>query len=212
MSNEIIDFIKSGSISSMCFGLFYPLEIAKLRLQSNKKLQIPLNTYYRGLGKSLLFVFPEKGIKFSTFNYCQNNKYNFNKSIFITTILQSIISTPTEYYRINKQFRSVNFINKNLYRGYPLTIIRDFVFNYIFFKKSYQKTNFYENLLGGVMATSLATPFDVIKTNYQKGDSFKNIINKIKLNPFYLLGGIIPRTLSLGCFYGLTYFIYQNLT
>jgi len=210
MNKEFKDFIKSGSISSGCMGLFYPLEIAKVRLQSNKSLRVPLRTYYRGLSKSLLFVFPEKGIKFTTFNYCQNNKYNFSSSILATTITQSIISTPIENYRINNQIRKYKLLNNKIYRGYQFSVMRDIIFNTIFFKKSYKKTQLIDNMIGGLLATSLATPIDVIKTKYQQGNSLRDIFKKINIKPLILLKGIIPRTLSIGGFYGLTYFIYQN--
>ena len=134
MSKEIKDFIKSGSVSTGCMGIFYPLEIAKLRIQSNQSLRVPISTYYRGLGKSLLFVFPEKGIKFTTFNYCQNNKYNFSSSILATTVTQSLVSTPIENFRIKNQINKLNLINPKMYRGYQFSIIRDIVFNAVFFK------------------------------------------------------------------------------
>jgi len=210
MSKEIKDFIKSGSVSTGCMGIFYPLEIAKLRIQSNQSLRVPISTYYRGLGKSLLFVFPEKGIKFTTFNYCQNNKYNFSSSILATTVTQSLVSTPIENFRIKNQINKLNLINPKMYRGYQFSIIRDIVFNAVFFKKAYKQKNFIDNISGGLLATSLATPLDVIKTKYQQGDSIKQIIKNIKVKPNILFKGIIPRTLSIGGFYGLTYFIYQN--
>ena len=208
---HVKDFIKSGSISSLCMGIFYPLEIAKLRIQANKTLKIPISHYYRGLTKSLLFVFPDKGIKFATFNYSQKYKNNFYTSIFYTSILQGLVSTPIEFYRFKKQFKKVNLINKNMYRGYQFIFCRDYIFNYIFFSKAYKKINFYDNLYGGLLATSISTPFDVIKTQYQQGFTSNKIITNIKKNPTILFKGIIPRTLSVGGFYGLTYFIYQNL-
>ena len=205
------DFIKSGSISSVCISLFYPLEIIKLRLQTNQSLKVPFKNYYRGISKSLLFVFPEKGIKFTTFNYCQNNNFKYSTTILTTTFLQSLISNPIEYYRLNKQFNNLKLINKNMYRGYQFIVFRDVIFNYLFFNLSYQKTDFKDNLLGGLIATSIATPFDVIKNQYQKNIPFNVIYKDIKIKPSILIKGIIPRTLSVGGFYGLTYFIYQNL-
>lgn len=206
MTTYVKDFISSGVSSVISMTLFYPLEITKVRLQTNQTLRVPLKTYYYGLPKSLAIVFIEKGLKFSTFNYSQKNNYNFLSSIVLTTMAQSIASTPIEHMRINK----TTFFNKNMYRGHHLTIFRDILFNYVFFKKAYQQKEFINNLYGGLLATSLVTPIDVIKTNYQSGKNIKEIINKIKIKPSLLLAGIIPRTLAVGGFYGLTYFLFQN--
>jgi len=208
MENLIKDFISSGLTSMFSLTLFYPLEITKVRLQTNQSLKVPLKTYYYGLPKSLMMVFPEKGLKFSTFNYCQNNKYSFFNSVVLTTIVQSIISTPIENYRIT---RSDKLIHPKMYRGHQFTLARDILFNYIFFKKSYQQKHFKDNLIGGLLATSIVTPIDVIKSNYQSGKNIKEIIDSIKIKPSIVLKGIIPRTLAVGGFYGVTYFLYQNI-
>ena len=206
---EIKQFIKAGLTSVFCLGLFYPLEIAKLKLQTNQPINLPIKNFYKGISKSCLLVFFEKGIKFTTFNYCINNNYSFFNSIFITTLSQSIISNPIEYYRINYP---INFFNYKMYKGIHFTISRDIVFNYLLFKLAFNKTDFISNLKAGIVATCIATPIDVIKTNFQQGHTFKNICHKIYKNPSFLIKGIIPRTLSIGGFYGMTYFILQNLS
>lgn len=206
MTTYVKDFISSGISSVISMTLFYPLEITKVRLQTNQSLRVPLKTYYYGLPKSLAIVFIEKGLKFSTFNYSQKNNYNFLSSIVLTTVTQSMASTPIEHMRINK----TTFFNKNMYRGHHLTIFRDILFNYVFFKKAYQQKDFIDNLYSGLLATSLVTPIDVIKTKYQSGKNIKEIINEIKIKPSLLITGIIPRSLAVGGFYGLTYFLFQN--
>jgi len=206
MNGIIKDFMSSGLTSVFSMSLFYPLEITKVRLQTNQSLKVPIKTYYYGITKSLLVVFPEKGIKFTTFNYCQKNNYSFINSIILTSLTQTIISTPIENYRIT---RSNKIFNPRMYRGHQFTILRDTLFNYIFFKQSYKQKDFTNNILGGLLATSATTPFDVIKTKYQSGENIKDIIKKAQLS--ILIKGIIPRTLSVGGFYGVTYFLYQNL-
>lgn len=206
--NNYKDFILGGFSSSLSLSLFYPFEIAKLRIQNHQALKVHPIVYYRGLVPSMFAVFPEKGFKLFTYSYLKDSGYSFFPSIIGTTVVQSLISTPVEAMRIQKQLR---LANKITYRGFHATIIRDIIFNSFLFGIADGKKDLPSNIMAGISSSAIATPFDYVKTLYQSGQSHKEIYQIIKKSPTKILKGIAPRVASIGGLYSMTFFIYNNL-
>ena len=206
--NNYKDFVLGGLSSSISLSVFYPFEIAKLRIQNHQALKVHPTVYYRGLIPSMFAVFPEKGLKLFTYSYLKDSGYSFAPSILGTTIAQSLISTPVEAMRIQKQ---LGLVNKITYRGFHTTLIRDIIFNSFLFGIADGKKDLSSNIMAGVSSSALATPFDYIKTLHQSGKSHKEIYEIIKKSPTKTLKGIAPRVASIGGLYSMTFFIYNNL-
>lgn len=217
---DIKNLLNSGISASIALLCVYPLEIVKIRLQSSKKLIMPIQTYYRGLMPSLGSVFVEKGVKISTYDFLINNNIPLIPSVIGTTLFHTLITTPVENYRILKQINkkiSMVDIRHNLYYGHKFTILRDIIFNMTLFginelsKKQHEKyKQFYYNICGGMMASMIATPIDYVKTRYQSGEKLPTIYHNIKNNPLLTIKGLTPRMISIGIVYGLTFWLYNN--
>ena len=105
---------------------------------------------------------------------------------------------------------SAPLLDVSFYRGLHLTYARDIPFNLLFFGISDKFNNIYSSLFAGILATSLVTPIDVIKTRYQENDkSVINIFKKTKTNEIFY--GLKQRVISVGVFYGLTYTLFKNI-
>lgn len=214
------NILKGGFSSCMSLFLTYPIDMWKTNLQINSKSNFNFRTSYKGIGQAVLLTFPEKGLKLGIYqNYKQKNNNNFSvEGAIISGLIQSVFTTPIDNIKV-LNLRNIKFSNKlNYFKGIHLINCRDVTFNLLFFgmadKYKILNNNSANNLLSACIATSIVTPFDVLKTKYQ--ESFISnkkkttfcIIKSLKYKDYFK--GLLGRNLSVGIFYGLTYSIFNK--
>ena len=205
--------------------------------------KVRLTQMYNGFGFNLLYVIPEKAFKFGVNDYVlhklnqnsTNPTISTNKNRIIAGMtagfFQSFITSPAELLKIRMQrnkdltlknaYRSV----PNIYRGLSMTIARDIPFTGIFFPAYYgirrsinvSPSSIFGDIVAGlgagISATTLVTPFDVVKTKYQASNSgtiysvIKNTYNEG--GPSAFIRGIVPRTFSIAVLYSLTISVFE---
>jgi solute carrier family 25 carnitine/acylcarnitine transporter 20/29 len=224
-NNELYKLLPGFCQGITRVSISYPFDVVKVNMQ---KLLFK-NTYeticflikndkfrlYRGSSLSYSSVGIERAFQFYLMEKL-NNKNNSNTFInsSILSIVSSIYSIPIQYLTSNIALKSnitiQQFIkteiknNANLYKGFPLEIIRNMLGSTIFMGTYYLlRNNFGENkysyIYGGVSGISvwlITFPLDTIRTNYQTTNS-NNIFTLIKtrfntygLTSFYR--GIVP--------------------
>lgn len=184
----------------------YPIDTARIRLQSNiknnKKLYSGILSPMLGIGIEKSFVF---GVHNITYKYCENHFISgLNAGLFA-----SLVVVPIEKYKILKQNNpkltyldiNTNLIKKGpilgvkqLYNGLSACFFREvpgygiYFTTYDFLNNKFnnnKKNNFVMNYffggISGVTAWIFIHPFDTIKTNMQQYetkffDTTKNII------------------------------------
>jgi len=207
--NEWQKFIKAGLSSNIALLITYPIDIYKI----NKQILVRHNkpsfaNYYRGIGVAVPFTFIDKGVKIYSY---ENVKERFGNKKFspegalVAGFTQSIFSNPADVIKIRNQ---VNNHKIFLYRGLYITWIRDIPFNMVFFGLSDTFDNQYAKFAGSFIATTLVTPLDVVRTRYFENPNItiKQIVKNMKFQDYFK--GIVPRVISTGIFYGITYNLY----
>ena len=214
------NILKGGISSSISLFLTYPIDMWKTNLQINSKSNFNFRTSYRGIGQALLLTFPEKGLKLGIYQHFKqknSNKVSFEGAI-ISGFVQGLFTTPIDNIKV-LNLKNIKLQNKlSYFRGMHLINYRDITFNILFFgmadKYKILNNNSMNNLLSACIATSIVTPFDVLKTRYQESfinNEKKSTINIIKtLNYKDYFKGLLGRNLSVGVFYGLTYSIFNK--
>lgn len=211
---------KGGMTSIIALIATYPIDIWKINNQTRIKNKINLSNVYRGFGKTALLTFPEKGVKLGVYQYFKNKEKNNGFSLngaILTSFFQSKFATPIDNIKISnlKNIRIKSL--KGYYSGLSYIYGRDLLFNLFFFynadENTFSNNKPLNNLLSGMVATSIATPFDVIKTRCQeyslerKKFDFFEFTKKTPYNDY--LKGIIGRNLSVGIFYSISYSLFS---
>jgi len=197
MSTEVINFA-AGSLAGAvgAFGVL-PIDITKTKVQQSSGAVSPssiirniyisdhIKGFYRGGTTQVLFVAPEKVIKFTVNRLVL--EYLPNQQIFAgmcAGFCQVVVTNPMEILKIQMQinknkgfsiFQAYRQIGgaKSLYRGASLCFMRDVPFSGIYFPmysylNSTQGWNmYYSSLLSGAVAAYCCTPMDVVKTRVQ---------------------------------------------
>ena len=210
--------IKGGFTSVLALTVTYPIDVWKIKNQSNNKSSFNFKNAYRGFGRSALLTFPEKGFKLGVYKYIkdkQEDKTKFNPTAaIISAASQGIFATPIDNIKIS------NLQNKpiiNYFSGLRFILTRDILFNMVFFYNAdnftFSKNEPTNNILSASLATSLVTPFDVIKTRCQEKNlnqekfNLKKFIKETPKKDY--IRGIIGRNLSIGVFYGISYTLFN---
>jgi len=209
--------------------------IHKNRSDIIKQLK-PLSLY-NGYLFNLSYVIPEKALKIGVNDLLlKMNEDKFNHKITNQIVsgmsagfIQSFITSPAEMIKIRKQIGNYNSYTQvikscgNIYRGLHLTMARDIPFTGIFFPLYYTlrdnismrsgfKKDIVSGLGAGIVATYVATPFDVIKTKYQKSDdiNLKKLIVELKKGGYTkMFRGLIPRIICISSLYSITMAVFE---
>jgi len=247
----MLDNLISGSIAGGigAFGVL-PIDITKTHVQSNITnknsfdiiKQIYKNNgirgFYAGGISQILFVAPEKAIKFTTNDYILSLTDNIILAGMCAGLSQVIVTNPMEILKIQSQMNTINLSNSyfkkftiidsykqiggflGLYKGVGLCALRDVPFSGIYFPLynllSIKYFNTYtSSLIAGSTAAYICTPIDVIKTRvqYKLNISWikiiKELIEKEGLSGFYKGG--LWRALKSGPQFMITQSVYNFL-
>ncbi len=249
----MIDNLFSGSIAGGigAFGVL-PIDITKTRVQSStlvkpNPIEIIKQIYkangfrgfYAGGTSQVLFVAPEKAIKFTTNDLVLAKTDNKILAGMCAGLSQVIVTNPMEILKIQSQMNLYNGSNSNptqkftiihaykqiggykgLYKGVGLCASRDIPFSGIYFplydllSKNY--TNSYiSSLIAGSVSAFVCTPMDIIKTRvqYKLNISLNQIIKElVKKEGFggFFKGGLW-RALKSGPQFMITQTVYNFL-
>ena len=106
-----------------------------------------------------------------------------------------------------------------IYRGTMTTWMRDIPFSIVFFStfavlKEKTSNSFASGMLAGCLASTIATPMDVIKTRYQSEYDGRRILGLYKetfrregLRAFFK--GVLPRCLIVSPLFGISLMVYD---
>jgi solute carrier family 25 aspartate/glutamate transporter 12/13 len=243
----MLDNLIAGSIAGAigAFGVL-PIDTTKTRVQSYK-IKIPsfqviksiyilngIRGFYKGGTTQVLFVAPEKAIKFTANDYVLTHVTD-NKIFagMCAGLSQVIVTNPMEILKIQMQMNSINphytIVDaikkiggiKNIYKGAGLCAMRDIPFSGIYFPL-YSKLNhelyldsYKSSLISGMIAAFACTPFDVIKTRiqYELNSTPIQVLNKLIINegPTALFKGGLWRALKSGPQFMITQAVYNYL-
>ena len=243
----MLDNLLAGSIAGAigAFGVL-PIDTTKTRVQSCK-LKIPsyeviktiyklngIKGFYKGATTQVLFVAPEKAIKFTTNDYMLKHVTD-NKIAagMCAGLSQVIVTNPMEILKIQMQMNNINQHYtifdavkriggiKNIYKGAGICAMRDIPFSGIYFPlysnltEKFQIDTYKSSLVSGMVAAFACTPFDVIKTRMQYELNTKpiQIINKLIMNegPSAIFKGGLWRSLKSGPQFMITQLVYNYL-
>ena len=159
----------------------YPLDSIKTKLQCNIN-QYNIKELFQGYRYFLPNILIARYFTFKSF-VTLTNYYNTMFVVFIISVISSLISTPFEMLKIQKQINSsINQIKFNiLFRNYHWTFIRDltstgFYFPvYYYLKNNYSNKTYVNGFIAGCMSKLISYPFDTIKTNQQIGKTIREI-------------------------------------
>ena len=243
----MLDNLISGSIAGGigAFGVL-PIDITKTRVQSGLTKPNPLNIikqiystsgfrgFYAGGISQVLFVAPEKAIKFTTNDYVLIQTDNKIIAGMCAGLSQVIVTNPMEILKIQSQMNLNKNVNKftiidaykqiggykGVYKGVGLCASRDIPFSGIYFplydllSRNYTN-NYLSSLIAGSIAAFICTPMDVIKTrvqyrlNISPKEIIKELIEKDGLRGFFKGG--VWRALKSGPQFMITQSVYNFL-
>lgn len=216
----MLDNLISGSIAGGigAFGVL-PIDITKTRVQSST-LVTPnpftiikhiykvngFKGFYAGGTSQVLFVAPEKAIKFTVNDLVLSKTDSKIFAGMCAGLSQVIVTNPMEILKIQSQMNMSNGSNlnsnqnkftivnaykqiggfKGLYKGVGICASRDIPFSGIYFplydllSKNYTNT-YISSLIAGSTAAFACTPMDVIKTRvqYKLNVSWNQIIKEL---------------------------------
>lgn len=190
------EFIK-GSFGGLCGTILsHPFDTIKSRLQSNIgfKNAIKMGHFYGGLRAPIIGIPFEKSIVFGFYKYSKDNGINTFYSGVIGGLMSTLIVTPIEYVKINRQLdvdlKDIKFSLRTIYKGFLPTIFRETpgfgiyfsVYNYLNDIPPEQKSLFKSFCFGGLSGLSawlFIYPADLIKTNIQNGN-YNDVTSVIK--------------------------------
>ena len=157
----------------------HPIDTCKSRVQSGLVNTfadaVRLKHFYRGITAPLVGVPIEKSIVFGFYNLAREQGLNIPCSGAIGGFMSTIIVTPIEYIKINRQ-TAINSIKiRNIYKGLIPTMLRESMGFCIYFtsyeylnldNKSLVKTFLYGGL-AGLFSWIFIYPIDLVKTQQQ---------------------------------------------
>lgn len=194
---------------------------AKLTGQQFKFLKINPRTLYTGYVPRLVGVVPMRIVFWGTMKTANQSLETYKINPAVKGLLaggfaggcQSIIDNPIEVAKVRLITGGKSSI-KELYRGFTPTLTRNILFAGILSSMIQCSTTstsskfeqFQSGAIGGVFASILTQPFDVIKTDFQRSKIQRNghpsmietFIKISRKNPSNLFAGLVPRAI-LSC-------------
>jgi len=166
---EFLAGLICGSLQSI---IGHPLDTIKVLKQKNTPINLKIfPKLFNGLVPSVLSNSLITGIQFYSYKH---------HSFLVLPLISSILLTPFEYYKIQKQ---VNGEYKNVFpKGFTITYCREFLgLNSYFRFYDYLEPKYGPFLSGGLSGSFswlISYPVDTIKTRIQSDDTLKIALAK----------------------------------
>ena len=169
----LISGFVSGYISSFST---YPLDTIKVWKQTNNNINLNIKNLYRGNLFPCLTSGCINSLMFSLNNNINKHTNNQFISGGITGLFIGFITTPIEYYKIQKQSNVKKININNFFRGLNSTILRESLSISIYFGSYQQFRELKLNpvISGGLCGISswiMTYPIDVVKTRIQQNNN-----------------------------------------
>lgn len=194
--------------------LCYPLDNIKSRAQCNFNTHIKLSHLFYGYKYFIINILIARFLTFTSYVTLTEHIHPF-PTVFLISLVSSMISTPLEMLKINKQIETNNKYKfselHKLYKGYNYAFYRDFTSTgfyfplYFYLKNNYDNPTYINGFIAGCMSKIVSYPFDTIKTIKQSGLFVKH--NKF----FYLFNGITYETLRTGTSSLIIFSTYEHI-
>ena len=188
-----------GSISGIAQTITgHPFDTLKVKRQNNIPLKYNFKRLYRGITFPLISNSIIIGTQFQLYH---------NNSILIAGLVSGIMTTPIDYFKIQKQMIKNYNYKLTWPLGFNITILREIISLPIYFESYYyfkEKTNnsFISGGLSGMLTWLLPYPIDTIKTRMQMGYTLKESIqqkNYMKGLGLCLARGFIVNAVGFYC-------------
>jgi uncharacterized protein with PQ loop repeat len=155
--------------------LGHPLDTIKVKLQNNEKINLKSIKIFNGITPVLLTNSLLTGIQFYSYK---------NYSPFMVGFISALLTTPIEYYKIQKQMHGK--YPKTIPTGFGITFARELVgLNSYFILQEYLEKSYGVFISGGIAGSTswlLTYQIDTIKSRIQTGDTFIKAYNKGNFN------------------------------
>jgi hypothetical protein len=176
--NSDFSFI-SGVLSGITQTILgHPLDTIKVKLQNNNNFNYSLlksSKIFNGITPVLLTNSLLTGVQF----------YSYKEySPLLVGLISAILTTPIEYYKIQKQ--TYNKYPKTIPRGFGITFVRELIgLNSYFILQEYLEKPCGVFISGGIAGSTswlITYQIDTIKSRIQAGDSYMDAYNKGNFN------------------------------
>jgi hypothetical protein len=107
------DFFSAGIANAIQMVVGYPLDTAKVWVQSGCKEPMTLRNLYGGIRYPLVGHSAMTGLCFSTYDYGIRNSYGPLFAGFVSGSLVSVIAVPFEVMKITKQYEPASVVRMN---------------------------------------------------------------------------------------------------
>jgi len=132
-----------------------------------------------------------------------NNNYKYLIAGVFSGSMQTLIDNPIEAMKINLITNQNKKVKINILKGFTPTLLRNSIFCGMFnliVKNREKDHKLLSGGIGGVVASIVSHPFDVVKTEMQKSgsltvNSLEFVKDNLAKNPKIFLSGMIPRTI-----------------
>lgn len=185
----------AGSLSGFSQTIVgHPLDTVKVwsqnsQLQNQIKNEITPRKLYRGLPYPLFSSGLITSLSFGITNNFYKHNHNYFASGFAGGVVGGIISTPLDYYKIQKQTHNLHArdIWKNIKiskMGWNSSIIREgfgcaTYFSIYYYQREHNISPFIAGGFAGLSSWTATYPIDTVKTRIQSGDyNFKGALQK----------------------------------
>ena len=168
------DFISAGIANSIQMVIGYPLDTAKVWIQSNQKKPLTIRNLYSGIKYPLIGQGAMTALCFSTYDYGIKQKYNPILVGFASGSLVSLLIVPLEIMKVAKQYEpnAKLKITSTLYKNCLIPVyMRETTFITIFLNlQRYfrEETDVSPPIYGAICSSAswiLTYPLDTYKTN-----------------------------------------------
>lgn len=166
----------------------YPFDTVKVLLQSQKPVDLSPQRLYQGVAVPLTSNVLISGLMLGM----QRNLYRFTHnhalSGFCTGIAMSVVMSPVDYLKIQKQVScKINKPGLKIFTGIKACAVKEAVSGAVFFGEyeRMQRLNRRPAICGawaGICAVLVTHPFDVIKTRMQCGIPFRDAVAMREFN------------------------------
>lgn len=169
----------------------HPLDTLKTLKQNNINICLARNNFsfkrmYYGLKYPLALNIGYNTILFNIYDIGKEKTNNHFISGAFAGGMTSVIVNPFDIYKINKQIGNINNSSYKIYKGLPITVVREVLAAGIYFssynlmKNEYNMPTFISGGLGGSLSWLITYPIDTVKTQYQASNCNLNTLEFIK--------------------------------